>query len=281
VQKAIDETIDPLSVLFRQLRLLPVPAGYGIAKGYHPVLVASGYMADIRQTFLQLDRPLLGSSTIVPFVGMPGSDTPFNRPITSYLAGSGKDGDRFWAYLAALVPSAVASFLGGIPTKVGSFIPEDAAYRLDAILAGIGPLYSMNSKWATFANPVSGPGIYKEAVDMHFSSAPVPRYPIGLFKKAINQPYLLNFPLSFRCQRNTYFFNNATAGVQFRSGNVTLGPAASANDLAATLMKASPDGVGNYFDVHGFSGCAQLVGYDTLNGQECEQASRDVDPAAL
>lgn len=183
VQKAIDETTDPLSVLFCQLRLLPVSAEYGIAKGYHPVLVASGYMADIRQTFLQLDRPLLGSSTIVPFVGIPGSDTPFNRPITSYLAGSGKDGDRFWAYLAALVPSAVASFLGGIPTKIGSFIPEDAAYKLDAILAGIGPLYSMNSKWATFANPVSGPGIYKEAVDMHFHRHQYLDIPWGFSRK--------------------------------------------------------------------------------------------------
>jgi hypothetical protein len=69
--------------------------------------------------------------------------------------------------------------------------------------------------------------------------------------------------------------------VQFRSGNVNLGTAVSANDLAATLMKASPDGVGNCFNVHGFSGCAQLVGYDTLDGQECENASRSVDPAAL
>jgi hypothetical protein len=128
---------------------------------------------------------------------MPGSDTPFNRPITSYLAGGGKDGDRFWEYSATLVPSAVASFLGGIPTKIGSFIPEYAAYKLDAVLTGIGPLYSMNSKWATFANPVSGPGIYKEAVDMHFSSAPVPGCSMELLKKAINQPYLLNFPLSF------------------------------------------------------------------------------------
>ncbi|KAH7076208.1 hypothetical protein FB567DRAFT_504217 [Paraphoma chrysanthemicola] len=280
VQKAIDETIDPLSKLFRQLRLLDVPKEYKMISDFHPVIVTAGYMADIRQTVLQLDRPLTGSAVMVPFVGIPRSDTPFIRPITSYLAGSGADGDRFWAYLAAIVPAKVATFLGGIPTRVGAFIPENAAYKYDAT-GPDGPIYSKNSKWAVFPNLLSGPGIYEEAVDMHFSPEPTEKYPIGLLKKAINQPYLLNFPLSFRCQRNTYFLNNATAEIQFRSGNVTLGPAASANILAKTLMKASQDGVGNYFGVHGFSVCAQLVGYDTVGGQECEQAARDVDPTAL
>ncbi|KAH7063835.1 hypothetical protein BKA63DRAFT_586884 [Paraphoma chrysanthemicola] len=272
VQTAIDETTDPLSKLFRQLRLLVVPEEYQMGSDFHPVLVSAGYMADIRQSVLQLDRPLTGASVMVPFVGIPKSDTPFIRPITTYIAGSGTDGDRFWAYLAALVPAKVATFVGAIPTRVGAFIPENAAYKYD-ITGPDGPIYSKNSKWAVFPNLLSGPGIYEETVDMHFISEPKERYSIKLLKQAINQPYLLNFPLSFRCQRNTYFFDNATSKYEFRSGNVTLGPAASANVLAKTLMKASPDGVGNYYNVHGFSGCAQLVGYDTAGGQECEQAA--------
>ncbi|KAF2027952.1 hypothetical protein EK21DRAFT_114301 [Setomelanomma holmii] len=280
VQKAVEETtlpqFDAPGLLIGKLSLLPVPAEYGIADGYHPVLASSGLMTDIRQDKLQLNKPLIGSSLIVPFVGKSGSQTPFNRPIITYLAGTGDGGE---ALLYGAVPSLVATLLGGILTKAGQFIPNNAAYQRDATLPDGRPIYSRNSKWASVPNPVSGPGVYPEAFDLHFSPEPNPRYSIELFRKAINQPYLLNFPLSGKCQRNTYYFDNATAEVQFRSGNATFGPAASANGLTAAFMKTTPNG--DFFGVHGFSACAQLVGYDTLSGQDCEEAAKQVDPTAL
>lgn len=244
----------------------------------HLVAATAGFVGDIRQSILQLDRPLLGSYVIVPFVSKDGSKTPLNAPLTSYLAGTGTGGDK---YVYGLVPALVSTLAGGIPTKVGSFIPNDAAYQDN----GLGPdghkILSINAKWAALPNDISGPGIYIEAVDMHFSDEPSPKYSLNLLKKAINQPYLLNGLLTGRCQRNTYFFNNDTAKVEFRSGRVTLGPAASPNTALATLEKAAADESGTYEGVHGFSACAQMVGYDTLGGQDCEEAARSVDPAAL
>ncbi|KAH3905401.1 hypothetical protein HBI56_207870 [Parastagonospora nodorum] len=279
VQKAVDETTSPIDLpglLTGKLSLLPVPLEYNITEGYHPVLVSSGFMADIRQDKLQLDKPLIGSSLIVPWVGRSGSKIPLNRPIITYLAGTGKGGE---ALLYGKVPSLVATLLGGILTKAGYFIPNNAAYQQDVTLSDFRAIYSRSTKWAVVPNSVSGPGVYSEAFDLHFSSEENPRYSTELFKRAINQPYLLNFPLGGKCQRNTYFFNNATADIQFRSGNVTLGPAASANGFRAALLKSTPNG--DFIGVHGLSACAQVVGYDTLSGEDCEEAARQVDSMAL
>jgi hypothetical protein len=41
-------------------------------------------------------------------------------------------------------------------------------------------------------------------------------------------------------------------------------------------MEASKDRSGVFEDVHGFGGCAQMVGYATIGGEECEAAARAV-----
>jgi hypothetical protein len=279
VQQAVDETTsltNVLGVLTGKLRLLPVPKEYNITEGYHPILVSSGYMDDIRQDVLALNKPLLGSSLVVPWVGRPGSETPFSRPIVAYLAGEGNGGE---ALLYAAVPALVATILGGLLSKPGYFIPNNEAYQQRGTLPDGRQIYSRSTKWASVPNPASGPGVYPEAFDLLFAQELKPRYSIELFRKAINLPYLLNAPLSGRCERNTYFFNNATADVQYRSGNVTLGRAASANGLIAPLLKTTPNG--NFIDVHGFSACAQVVGYNTLAGEDCEEAAEEVHRMAF
>jgi hypothetical protein len=121
---------------------------------------------------------------------------------------------------------------------------------------------------------------------MNFSPESQPKYTLQQLKQMINQPFILNTPfnaLSIKtCQRNTYFFNNPTAQVQFRSGNVAFGTASgSPSVLPSALQKASADGVGSYFGVHGFSACAQTVGFNTVGGQDCEEAAESVYAEAL
>lgn len=56
---------------------------------------------------------------------------------------------------------------------------------------------------------------------------------------------------------------------------------ASTPSTLGTFKNASQDGYGHFDGVQGFSVCAQMVGYNTLLGQDCEEAARSVDPAAL
>jgi hypothetical protein len=148
-----------------------------------------------------------------------------------------------------------------------------------------------------FANPISGPGVYPAVVDMEFKNESMPRYSLKQILDMMNQPNILNTPFNtmlsvpsglpgriMTCMWNTYYFTNKTAQVQPRSGKVTLGPSAAGlrtDFFQGALQKASPDKVGSYFGVHGFSGCAQPVGYNTVGGQECEAAAKDVDPNTL
>lgn len=168
---------------------------------------------------------------------------------------------------------AVASPLlfAGNPVRLGQFQPQNAAYQS----AGAG-LLSTKVAWAIVPNPISGPGVYPEAFDSTFASTNAPRYSAGTFKHLINQPIILPSKL---CQRNTYYFNNATAQPVFVNGNVTLGPGASGSSvLNSALQQGSPDGTsGVYTDVEGYSACAQNVGN---NPEDCDQAGRTVDPAS-
>jgi hypothetical protein len=259
--------------------LLPLPSTLNFPEGKHPVVVALGINNDIRQSALQIDGPLRQSSTIVPFVGRGTGNTPFNAPLITYLGGTDASLN---SYLAAVVPALVSTTVGGVPGAVGGFVPTNDAYQSDGVGPDGKPLFSSASKFVLLPNEVSGPGIYPEAVDQHFSPEARPRYTLQQLKQMINQPFILNSPYNAlaitTCQRNTYYFNNATTQVQFRSGNVTFGTAAGGpNALPSTLQKASDDGAGDYFDVHGFSACAQQVGYNTVGGQECEAAARAVN----
>ena len=265
---------------YSTLRLLTPPSELEIPSGMHPVLVSNGFTDDIRQTVLQLKSPLLVSAVTVPYVGKGSSPTPLNAPIASYLVGTDEETNK---YLYALAPNVVATLFGS-PTRLGEYAPEDVAYTVDTTLADGTKVFASNSAWAKVPNFITGPGVYIENVDMRFTTLntteTTPRYNATMLKKMINQPFLLSLPLALRCQRNTYYFNNASAEVTFRTGNVTIGDASTPFTLG-TFRKASQDGYGHFEGVQGFSACAQMVGYNTLLGQDCEEAAGGVDPAAL
>lgn len=137
-------------------------------------------------------------------------------------------------------------------------------------------IFSSRAAWALVPNPISGPGVYPEVVDFSFVTEAESTYGAKAIKTLINQPLLLPSGL---CQRNTYYFTNATAEQVFRSGNVTFGPGADgAGITTGELMSASAGGVGIYGGVEGLGACAQLVGY---NPEDCDTAVANVDPASL
>jgi hypothetical protein len=121
-------------------------------------------------------------------------------------------------------------------------------------------------------------------MDFKFNDEPnqaSPKYSIDDWKKWLNQAYFLGSVgnlLTPLCIRNTFFFTNSTAQPTYRTGNVTLGPSAGLNPLTAYLQKASPNGVGFYPGVYGFSACAQIVGYGAVVpvGEKCEEAAEKI-----
>jgi hypothetical protein len=248
----------------------------------HPVVAVAGSNNDVRQGEAQLATGLMTASTMIPYVAIGASSTPLIAPLVSYLAGLD---EKSRGFVAGLLPSVVATG-GGLLTRIGAFIPLNEPYQTN----GDGSK-TINSKWAKLPNPITGPGLYSEAVDAKFVSQPdqaSPRYSLSAWKRILNQPYILGSIgslISPKCQRNTNFFTNSTAQPTFRSGNVTLGPSAGANPLTAVLQEGSPDGSGFYQGVFGFSACAQLVGYGAVVplGEDCEAAARAVQntPGAL
>ncbi|KAI4637573.1 hypothetical protein J4E83_000390 [Alternaria metachromatica] len=281
VMKALKESFSSL-VNLGGLNLLSLPEELKFPEGMHPVIVNAGANTDIRQGGLQLATGLMVGSSMIPYVGVGSSKTPLNAPLVSYLAGVD---EVTQGYVAGLVPSLVAT-VGGIQTRIGAFLPLNAPFQ--SYRDGS---FGINSKWAQAPNPVSGPGLYSEAFDLKFVSEPnqaAPKYSLDMWKSMVNQPFLLGSVgslLSPKCQRNVYFFNNATAQPTYRSGNVTLGPSAGADVFSATLQKASPDGSGFYQGVYGFTGCGQAVGYGAVVplGEDCEAAAQAIKntPGAL
>lgn len=233
----------------------------------HPVLANIGLTDDIRMAALQIDGGLKQAQIYATYVSKDGSSTPLAASLASYIAGENGP-------LPNGLVSAVASPLlfAGTPIRLGEFNPQAPAYASDA-----GGTFTAQAKWAFVPNPVSGPGIYPEAVDFLFSKeAAARKYTERTFKTLINQPTILP---SGSCQRNQYYFTNATALTSFIFGDVTFGPAASGYGvLSWALMQASRDGSGLYSGNEGFSGCAQSVGF---NPENCESAGRNIDPAAL
>ncbi|OAG26200.1 hypothetical protein CC77DRAFT_30090 [Alternaria alternata] len=281
VKKALKESFSSL-VNLQGLNLLPLPAELNFPAGMHPVIVNAGANTDIRQGGLQLATGLMTASSMIPYVGIGNSQTPLNAPLVSLLAGVDPVTQ---GYVFGLIPSLVAT-IGGLLTRIGAFLPLNAP--LQTYSDGS---FGINSKWAQLPNSLSGPGLYAEAIDLKFVSEPnqaMPRYSLDMWKSMLNQPLILGSVgslLTPKCQRNTQFFNNATAQPTFRSGNVTLGPSAGVDVLAATLQKASPDGSGFYQKVYGFTACAQTVGYGAVIplGEDCEEAAQAVKntPGAL
>ncbi|KAF9691555.1 hypothetical protein EKO04_010338 [Ascochyta lentis] len=246
---------------FEKLTLLDLPSSLNFSEGMHPVLATNGYSADIRMSALQISGPLLISSTIIPFVSYKGGKTPLSAPLNGYIGGEDKDTlDKL--RLAGIVPAAVSTLVGGTPLRLGDFLPANAAYQSNGA-----DLFSANSKWTILPNFLSGPGVYAEAVDVAFVTAPKPRYSIEVLNGIIDQPLLLNGIMTGKCQQNSHFLNENTAQVQFRSGNVTLGPAASGAGITSGTLQ------NKYPDVHGFSACAQLVGYTARKCEDFEGAA--------
>lgn len=239
---------------------------HGFPEGMHPILTAIAVNDDTRLSVLQIDGILKNAAIFAPHVAKAGSNASISATLNTYIAGP--DGPL----PQGLVPAVASSLLfGGTPVRLGQFNPTTDAYMVDS--AGIN---SARAAWALVPNSLSGPGVYPEAVDYSFATASHSEYGARTIKTLINTPLLLPSGL---CQRNTYYFTNATALPVFRSGNVTLGPGADGVGLTTgALMKASPDGSGIYENVEGFGACAQNVGN---NPQDCDVAAASVDPASL
>lgn len=203
---------------------------------------------------------------MAPYVAKAGSDAPITATLNQYIAGPNGPLPQ------GLVPAVASSLLfGGTPIRLGQFNPTADAYMSDA-----SGTISSRAAWALVPNPISGPGVYPEAVDFAFKTSSQSKYGAKTIKTLINTPLLLP---SGMCQRNAYYFTNATALTVLRNGQVTFGPGADGVSLTSGgLMKASADGSGIYKDVDGLSACAQSVGN---NPEDCDQAARTIDPASL
>ncbi|KAK4496488.1 hypothetical protein PRZ48_012468 [Zasmidium cellare] len=266
VQTAINEAYPLMN-----LSLLDVPTSdkslfpSGFPAGMHPVVAVQQYDDDIRMSALQIDGPLIAGIVLALYVSKDGSKSPLSVSTDQYIAG--KNGPL----PNGLAPALASTLLfAGAPVRLGEFRPQDAAWLSE----GDG-LFSAQSKWALVPNPISGPAVYPEAADLEFRTiaAAQSKYTAKTFRYVLNQPLLLP---SGQCQRNSYYFNNATAVPVFRRGQVTLGPAADgANPVSGVLQKASPDGSGVYANVDGYSVCAQNVGHSP---EDCDAAVANVNP---
>lgn len=268
VQKAVKQSF-PLQTL----SLLELPEHddtlfpKGFPSGMHPVLVNIGLAADIRMSALQLASGLKQASVYATYVSQNGRPTPLAAALNIYIAG------EQGPLPGGLVPATATPLLfAGNIVRLGQFSPAAPPYMLDA-----GGTFSSQAKWALVPNPISGPGVYPEAVDFSFRQHESPlRFTAKTFKSLINQPQIVPSGL---CTRSQSYFTNATALTSFATGNVTLGPAASGLGLfKGVLMQASPNGDGLYIDVEGFGGCAQNVGFPP---ETCEQAGKNLDRTTL
>ncbi|KAF3033998.1 hypothetical protein E8E12_006108 [Didymella heteroderae] len=252
--KALDQAfID--NGISKRLTLLELPPELNTTEfvngNMHPILTTHGYGADIRQSALQINGPLLTSSTMIPF-------KPLLAPLNAYIGGEDKntlDALR----LAGILPSIVSTLLGGIKLRLGDFFPPNAAYQAD----GNGGFFA-NSKWVVLPNPISGPGVYPEAVDTAFKNTSDPRYSFNFWNSLVNQPVILKGAMTGHCQQNSFFFNESTVSLQFRFGDATLGPAASGVSLTKSVLQ------GKYTNVLGFSACAQNVGFAAQKCKDLE-----------
>lgn len=233
----------------QKLSLLPLPTDNkalfpnGFPTGMHPVLANVGVQSDIQMSALQIDGGLKGASVYATYISREGKPTPLAASLSSYIAG------EHGPLPDGLVPAVASPLLfAGTPIRLGEFDPDADAYMLDG-----GGALSTQSRWAIVPNPISGPGVYSKAVDFLFRfQQGAKKYSELLFKTLINQPIILP---SGKCQRNQYYFANASAEQQFVAGQVRLGPGASGYGvLKGALMEASPGGDGVYEDQEGFRG---------------------------
>ncbi|KAL8951772.1 MAG: hypothetical protein Q9222_002263 [Ikaeria aurantiellina] len=230
----------------------------GFPPNTHPVVVATGYMNDIRMGDLQIEA-LTGGSVLVPYTDRlrDGRKIPFNTAVRNYIGGVNGN------VLGGVVPSIVGT-LGGSTIFTATFAPDNDAY---APIASNPNEFSAEVKQVIIPNPISGPGVVPEAFDFDFITAKTPLYTARTFHALINQPIILTNGL---CQRNPYYFNETFAAPSLRSGNVTLfGPTAGA--LPSQLA-------GRYVKQGGYSASGEMVGY---NAELCSQSAMRQDPQAF
>ncbi|MCJ1355447.1 MAG: hypothetical protein MMC33_005439 [Icmadophila ericetorum] len=263
--------------------LIPVPRDTSIfvtpfPAGYHPVIVSSGYMNDIRMSIFQI-ASLVGAQIAVPYVDrLENGETSFLYPLINYIGGAnGED-------LMSLVPCklrsprsplgknskrlirheiiAIVGTFEGVYISPASLTPNTAAY------VAITPTeFTVEVKTVIVPNFISGPSVVYEDIDLDFMSDPSPNtvYTAHTFHALINQALVLNNGM---CQCNTYFFNQTFTDPLFRVGTVTIGaPPVGTTGLA-----------GVYSDVPGYSASSVLVGF---NAQDCADAAAAVDKSAL
>ena len=257
--------------------LLPVPTGdaslfpSGFPADAHPVLVSFGYNNDIRMSALQI-QSLMEANIIVPYVDRLGDGkTPFQSAVRNWIGGTnGQD-------IMGLVPgkplqsidsiilrtdhpiTAIVGSFEGTTITVAQFVPNNAANQ------PIGPNeYIAQVKQTIVPNPVSGPGVIVEAMDMDFTITTTPAYTSHTFHTLINQVQTLTNGM---CQRNPYYFNETFSRPTFTNGKVILYQPAGPAVLAGT-----------YTGLTGYSANAETIGY---NAQDCKTAAAMVDPAAL
>lgn len=271
-KKAVQTAVKQAFPLQR-LSLLEVPVDddslfpNGFPAGMHPVVVNIGLAADIRMSALQLSSGLKQGSVYATYVSQNGKATPLAAALNIYVAGENGP------LPGGLVPATASPLLfAGNIIRLGQFSPKGPPYTLDT--EGI---FSSQTKWALLPNPISGPGIYPEAIDLSFRMQDsAMQFIAKTFKSLINQPQIVPSGL---CIRNQLYFTNATALTSFATGNVTLGPAASGYGIfKGALMSASPGRDGLYTNMEGFGGCAQNVGFPP---ETCEQAGKNLDLTAL
>ncbi|KAB8349537.1 hypothetical protein FH972_023563 [Carpinus fangiana] len=275
-------------------KLVPLPTSdksvfpNGFPAGTHPVVVLQGFGNDIRMQAANVPlfiKSLLTATVLVPYVdALKDGKTPFTLQVANYLSGvNGND-------INTLVPVLVGA-LEGNPLRAataGKFYalritvpqsgqaahrrsladPNDKAYSIFQ-----NSIYSSVIKNIIVPNPVSGPGVYADAIDVLFSSPPARGATSRIFHETLNFPVIL--PTPGMCQRNAYYFNDTFANPQLGKGTVTLYSPALPNGLTGSATGATA--AKQYDGVAAYAAIGQLVGF---NPEDCATASRNVDPFA-
>lgn len=240
-------------------KLLPLPTNdtslfpNGFPADKFPVLIYIYYDNDIRMSSLQLPKALLAGAIIVPFVDrLSDGKTRFSYSVKNYIGGV--NGDSISPYVPAIVGS-----LEGTTLYIADFDPDNAPYMQ---IATSPAEYIAQVKNVVVPNPVSGPGVYLEAIDMDFFTAETSDFTEHSFHEVINQPLILT---SGMCQRNPIYFNQTFTNPTFRNGKVIL------YDSPASAFP------GVYTGVAGYSASGEMVGY---NSESCSDAAKNADPKA-
>lgn len=229
--------------------------------GMHPLLFQGGYQMDIRMTALNvapLQIPgLTQASLIVPFTDVVGDgETPVNVPVNYYIGGT--DGN----FLEAIVPSIVA----GVPLFEGTNIaPATVVPDTAAVEALSGGFFNFQTKPYLLPNPISGPGVQGEALQLLYELTTDSPYSDGTFHRLLNSPQLLNTGL---CQRNTQYFNETFVNARMGRGNLTL--------YNQPLLATPPKEIaGRYEGVYCYQANSQSV--STFVGETCSVAESNYD----